>query len=142
MYNVKVLCRVENVTWRGEGKTAYRIVSPNLEKLTENIATEIEPDSAISFPCNISRDITASGVGGLQYPIGLIRLRIRMTYETAFGIKFTRQKISSTFTWRAVSGGYQWLEGDVNGRYRPMEGFYTFIKYGYIALEMTKLRAC
>jgi hypothetical protein len=120
MHNVKVFCRVENVTWRGEGKRHFRMISQDFEKIAVNIPTEIEPGSPINFPCNISRDITASATDGLQYPIALIRLRIRLTYETAFGIKFARQKTSSLFTWRAVSGGYQWLEGDVSDRYQPM----------------------
>jgi hypothetical protein len=110
--DAQFFCDVTDVTWRGAGTTAYRIVGRG-EYVVPRPPITIEPGAASTFPCDISKHMTAKYNFGSQLPIALIQMRIRVSYKTR-AWPWVRSALSQQFTWRAVSGGYQWLEGDTS----------------------------
>ena len=114
--NLNIFCTIENVTWplsRPYLANAVRIRGKAEIKI-EKVATYIPGGGTITFPCHIAETIIArSDINGEQLPIGLIKLYIRITYRSIFW-PLSREITSPVFTWRAVSGGYQWLEGDAS----------------------------
>ncbi|HMH05778.1 MAG TPA: hypothetical protein VK579_03765, partial [Terriglobales bacterium] len=52
---------------------------------------------------------------GEQLPFALIHMRIKTTFTINLGLfHWHRESKSHIFTWREVSGGFQWLEGDTS----------------------------
>jgi hypothetical protein len=49
---------------------------------------------------------------GSQLEVRLIQMRIKTSYVVFKW--WHRESTSQLFTWRSVSGGYQWLEGDAS----------------------------
>jgi hypothetical protein len=115
-YNLNVFCNIENVTWplaRPYLMKAFRVIGKAEIKI-EKVANYIPGGGTITFRCHIAETIIArSDANGEQLPIGLIKLYIRITYRSIFW-PLSREITSPVFTWRAVSGGYQWLEGDAS----------------------------
>jgi hypothetical protein len=117
-----LVCEVENITWDTKGKlvngwTNFRFKG-KLEINVEKYQSIIPPHGAISFMCNVydkARFTIAPSIApnGEHADISLIKLRVRMDYSSSFGL-LRRETTSPQFTWRAVSGGYQWLEGDAS----------------------------
>lgn len=118
--SVEAFCIVENVTWNTDksktrGLTNMRIVG-DAEKRVEGAANYIPSGGTITFACNIFDSITGRYLPSSEIiPISLIKLHIRLVYKT-YVWPWARSLVSPTFTWRAVSGGYQWLEGDTSDK--------------------------
>jgi hypothetical protein len=113
--NVKVFIHLENVTWKGE-KHHYRIIG-ELERQIYKAASIIPATETITFPCEVATQIRGHDPdnNNERMPVELIRLHIRINYViNILGINWYRQKTSQSFTWRNVSGGYQWLKGDIS----------------------------
>jgi hypothetical protein len=117
MTNVTVACVVENVTWKTPILPPYqsfRMRGKGVEARPKDVAETIEAGRTITFPCNIAENIVATPFGAADViPISLIRLKIRISYRI---LNFPRSETSSSFTWRSVSGGFQWLEGDISDK--------------------------
>ena len=115
MKDVTVACIIENVTWKTSALPpyqAFRMRGKDLEAHPKDVAEMIEAGRTITFPCNIAGSIVATPLYAAEaIPISLIRLKIRISYRT---LVFPRSEVSSSFTWRSVSG--QWLEGDISDK--------------------------
>lgn len=118
MEDTQFFCEVENVTWNGGGTTMLRVVGKLIHPVAQG-PREIPTNATITFPCDVAANFQAFGVKAdtskTPLPILLIHMRIRTTYKIDLGLlDWNREAISPIFTWRAVSGGYQWLEGDTS----------------------------
>jgi hypothetical protein len=72
----------------------------------------LAPGNTTSFPCNIAAD-SALKFAGVPLPMRLIHLSIKIEYSINLGVfRWHRQTKSQTFTWKQVSGGWQWLPGE------------------------------
>jgi hypothetical protein len=110
----RFFCDVKNVTFKGAGTTAFRMVG-DAEYMVPRPPITIEPGVSATFPCDVSSNVTAKYENGVQMPVALIHMRIRTTYAINLGLfDWHRESKSQLFTWREVSGGYQWLEGDTS----------------------------
>jgi hypothetical protein len=111
MHNVSVFEQIENVTYDGKNHH-YRVIG-NLERQIYKTKSEIPVGETITIPCEVFKDIKMHDPdNNMKYmPIELIRLHIRIDYSV---LGLHRETTSQSFTWRTVSGGYQWLPGDVS----------------------------
>jgi hypothetical protein len=120
MGDVRVFCVLQNITFKGP-EAALRLRSPGVEKPLADVATTIPATETITFPCDMSKDFKSGFIkdyrGGPidttdSMPVALIKLKIRIAYSiNCLLFRWRRNATSQSFTWRAVSGGYQWLEG-------------------------------
>jgi hypothetical protein len=114
MNDAQFFCKVTNVSWKGLGTTIFRVVG-DAEWTVPRPPITIRPSTTVTFPCDISKNVTAKYDNGSQMPVALIHMRIRTTYKINLGLFYWhRQAVSQVFTWREVSGGFQWLSGDTS----------------------------
>ncbi len=72
----------------------------------------ISPGNTTSFPCNMAANSVMT-FDGVSLPMRLIHLSIKTEYSIDLGLfRWHRQVKSQTFTWKQVSGGWQWLPGE------------------------------
>lgn len=121
LHDARFFCEVTNITWHAEGREELmRAISepdPIVFEVDRPPAT-INPGETDTFPCSLSLNATVHNkYTGVQLPIVLIHMRIRAEYTIDFGVfQWKRTTRSQLFTWRWVSGGFQWLEGDSSDR--------------------------
>jgi len=124
LQNAQFFCAVTNVSWKGDENRvpydAYR-VRGIIEYPVPRPPITISAGTTVTFPCDTSKAVFAYYMNnGEHLPTALIHMKIRTTYSIDFGF-FTwhRQALSQMFTWRQVSGGYQWLAGDPSDSINP-----------------------
>jgi hypothetical protein len=121
MHDVQIICVVNDFAWKGRGTDEIRgnFVGGAGPRVTDAAQT-IAATQTITFPCEISEHVKGYRLDGDQrtlMPLALIRLSIQIDYSIRLWRWFwPRRTTSQSFTWRAVSGGYQWLEGDTSNR--------------------------
>jgi hypothetical protein len=72
----------------------------------------IQPGNTASFPCNIAANSSLM-FDGVPLPMKLIHLSIKTKYSVSLGLfRWHLEGTSQTFTWKQVSGGWQWLPGE------------------------------
>lgn len=72
----------------------------------------IPPGNTTSFPCNIAANSVLK-FDDVPLQMRLIHLSIKTEYSINLGaFRWHRQAKSQTFTWKQVSGGWQWLPGE------------------------------
>ena len=114
MHDAQFFCEATNITWKAEGQLAFRAVGP-MTFMVSRPAVTIAPGTTVTFPCDLSNNATAKDItiNGPPLPIALVHVRIKTTYFINLGLfRWHRKAESQVFTWRQVSGGFQWLEGD------------------------------
>jgi hypothetical protein len=114
--DVQFFCVISNVTWKYPTAGAIRLVGRAEHPAAKWVM--IGAQETVSFSCDISRDWKATfRIKGTSFKlplqIALIKLRIKTAYRVnILGMPWRRTTLSPEFTWRALPGGYQWLEGD------------------------------
>lgn len=115
--DAQFFCEVTNITWKVESAgppgtlTAFRAVGILEYKVPQK--RTIAPGTAVTFSCDISSSLTARYPNGTQWPVALIHMTIKTKYNINLRLlHWHRESTSQLFTWREVSGGFQWLEGD------------------------------
>jgi hypothetical protein len=72
----------------------------------------ISAGNTSSFPCNIAANSVLK-FDDVPLPMRLIHLSIKTKYNINLGLfQWPREAQSQTFTWKQVSGGWQWLPGE------------------------------
>jgi hypothetical protein len=121
--DARFFCEVTNVTWHAEGKEnlVRAITKDPLVFVVDRPPAVIYTGETVTFPCDLSTNAVAQNrYTGKQLPIVLIHMRIRTEYVVNLGILgWKRSSRSQSFTWRQVSGGFQWLEGDSSDAVDP-----------------------
>jgi hypothetical protein len=119
----KFFCEITNVSWKGDENKGlkykgYRIVGI-AEYTVPDPPKTIAPGLTVTFPCDVSRNVILR-LDGAQMPVALIHMSIKTTYDINLGlIQWHREAKSQLFTWREVSGGFQWLPGDTSDSIKP-----------------------
>jgi hypothetical protein len=110
--HVKITCVVSNVTWRAAGQKLIRFVG-SAEGAARKASDTIPHGESITFPCDVNQSFTSRFANGVPMTLVLARMKVRASYETdIFGIAVAHEVTSPAFTWRLVSGAYEWLEND------------------------------
>lgn len=113
--NVEAFCLWENISWKISDDYMFSIKFDKFFGI-EDVERSIPTHGAITIKCRITDQISLGHTAGVireVKDIGVIKLKVKISYYSAFW-PIQREVISPTFTWRAVSGGYQWLEGDAS----------------------------
>jgi hypothetical protein len=116
IHDAQFVCETNNVTWDAGSPNLIRTLTP-LKHAVSLPPLRISTGATVTFPCDMAENAKAFGVkpdsSKTQLPIALMRMQIRTTYKINLAVfDWRREAVSASFTWRAVSGGYQWLEGD------------------------------
>lgn len=119
MHGAVIYCEISNITWKVKDNPlpdetkAFRATGIIERQVME--VERIEPGETLTFPCDSANGVVARLETGAQLPIALIHMRIKTKYLINLWVwKWHRESWSPQFTWRNVSGGFQWLEGDYN----------------------------
>lgn len=117
MQDVQFFCDVTNITFKNPGPSLplfVRLAEGMAEYTVPRAPATISAGMTVTFPCSISENVRVI-IDGIQWPIVLIHIQIRTVYMIGLGpFHWRRDKTSQQFTWKPVSGGYQWLEGDAS----------------------------
>jgi hypothetical protein len=123
--NPSVFCEPEEVlfeTFYMAGKFRQYRIKGDMKVPVQNIPSKILSNEAITISCDISEVVKATlDTPTNKIPIHAIRMHVRIIYNTRFW-PWERSQTSNAFTWRPVSGGYQWLEGDTSNVFAPHNG--------------------
>jgi hypothetical protein len=112
---VEVFCLWENISWKMSDDYMFTMRFDKFFGI-EDAENVIPARGAIAIKCRVSDQISLGHTTGVireAKDIALIKLKVKIAYYSAFW-PVRREVISPTFTWRAVSGGFQWLEGDAS----------------------------
>lgn len=116
LHDAAFRCAVTDLTFQGIDGSPIPLHTSTVHTVPGSPVT-IEPRQTITFPCDFSKNtLVWESVPGQtakkRLPVAWANVRIKTAYSVKIGpFVWHRHTTSQQFTWRAVSGGYQWLEG-------------------------------
>lgn len=118
---MQFICHLSNVTWRASEHFALRVTG-SVNMVAAKAPHDMKADGIATFPCEVAESWHAGGFNdpikpgtASQWPIALIKMTIEIDYVVpVWFFNWHKTITSEEFTWRQVSGGYQWLVGDAS----------------------------